>query len=344
MPVTAQTMIDRPPIFVVGTPRSGTTLLARILGRHPEIYAPAPGETHFFQEIWTRRQEFGDLADDEQLARVADRVLNIFGIWDNPDLYELVTDSLDLETLLLRTRELGGGYAGLYYAFTSLFAESAGKPRYCDDTPKHLFYLHTIFNLFPGARAIGCTRDPRDFLSSYKYYWQIAVDRARIKALYHPVNTSFLWRSSSNLLLQHATECCRERLLLVKYESLVQQPEEQVRRVCDFLGLEYADDLLQVGTSNSSFESPTGGIFTTSVGRWRTVLSPEEAWCVQALTRKNMRRLGYVPEKQSPSRLGLLRTWLTAPLALVRALRANAQKTGPLTQYLRRRLAPLVGR
>jgi hypothetical protein len=342
--LTAQTMTNSPPIFIVGTPRSGTTLVARILGRHLDVLAPAPGETHYFQEIWTRRREFGDLSDETKLAQVADRVLNIFGIWDNPDLQKVTDQALTKEALLTRTRELGGGYGALYYAFTSLLAESATKSRYCDDTPKHLFYLHTIFAFFPTARAIGCTRDPRDFLCSYKNYWRVAVDADRIKALYHPVNTSLLWRSSSNSLLQHATDCCQERLMLVKYESLVQQPREQIRRICDFLGLAYTDDLLQVDANNSSFESPSGGIFTTSVGRWRTCLNPEEVWCAQALTRNTMRRLGYTPEGNTPSKIALLRNWLTAPLALIRAIWANARKTGPLTEYIGQRLAPLVRR
>lgn len=340
--VSPQTTRDHPPIFVIGTPRSGTTLVARILGRHRAVLAPAPGETHFFQELWTRRGELGALDDEAELSEAVDRMLTLFGKWDNPDMQEKVDEVVDREALLERTHALGAGYGGLYYAFTSLLAESEGKTLYCDDTPKHLFYLHTIFDLFPTARVIGCTRDPRDFLCSYKHYWRIAVDQERIGALYHPVNTSLLWRSSSNLLLKHANGCCQDRVLMVKYENLVQHPEATVSTICDFLGIEYSDDLIEVDASNSSFESPDAGIFTTSIGRWKTCLSPEEAWCVQKLTKENMGALGYEPEPVNPDQAALLGVWLGAPLALARAIRANAAKTGPLTEYLSQRLAPLL--
>jgi hypothetical protein len=50
------------PIFIVGTPRSGTTLMARILGNHSILYRP--GETHFMQDIYARRATIGDLETD----------------------------------------------------------------------------------------------------------------------------------------------------------------------------------------------------------------------------------------------------------------------------------------
>jgi hypothetical protein len=340
--ISPQTTLDRPPIFVIGTPRSGTTLVARILGRHHAVLAPAPGETHFFQELWTRRGELGALQDEAELSKAVDRTLTLFGKWDNPEVQKKVDELVDREALLERTHTLGGGYGALYYAFTSLLAESEGKTIYCDDTPKHLFYLHTILDLFPTAKAIGCTRDPRDFLCSYKNYWRVAVDQQRIGALYHPVNTSLLWRSSSNLLLRHANDCCRGRVLMVNYENLVQHPEATVSGICAFLGIEYSDDLIEVDASNSSFESPAAGIFTTSIGRWHTCLSPEEAWCVQKLAKENMGALGYQPEPVKPNVIALLGTWLSAPLALAKAVRANATKTGPLTEYLSQRLAPLL--
>jgi hypothetical protein len=336
---------DMEPIFVVGAPRSGTTLMAAILAQHPHIFAPAPGETHYFHDIWTRRKKFGMPEDEKGLSRAADQLLTTFDRWDNPEAQKIVDATISKDALLDRARILGKGYDALYYAFTSLLAKSAGKTYYCDDTPKHLFYLHTIFDFFPHAKAVGCIRDPRDFLCSYKYYWKKTRDSSRIKALYHPVITSLLWQGSSNLLLNHANKCCRNRLIIVRYESLVQQPETEIRRICHFLGVTYSDKMLRVDAHNSSFEkSSSHGIFATSIGRWRTFLSPEEVWCVQALNRGNMRDLHYAPEAVSPSKKALLLTFLNTPFALAKAIKANSAKTGPLTKYVLQRLISLIKR
>ena len=331
------------PIFVVGAPRSGTTLMAAILAQHPDVFAPAPGETHYFHDIWTRRKKFGMLEDEKGLSRAADQLLTAFDRWDNHEAQKIVDAIISKDALLNRARTLGKGYDALYYAFTSLLAESAGKTYYCDDTPKHLFYLHTIFDLFPHAKAVGCIRDPRDFLSSYKHYWRKVTDSNRMKALYHPVITSLLWQGSSNLLLNHANKCCRNRLIIVRYESLVQQPETEIRRICHFLGFEYSDNMLSIESHNSSFEgSSAHGIFTTSMGRWRTFLSPEEIWCVQTLNRGNMLALHYEPETVSPSKKKLLFTFLKTPVAFTKAFNANSAKVGPLVQYVLRRLISLI--
>ena len=340
----SQTVSNASPIFVVGAPRTGTTLVGRILGRHRAIFSP--GESHYFEDIWTRRREWGKLEKDADISAVVPRVLTLFGRFAFPGSQGRVNAVITGQALISRTRTLGGGYRALYLAFMSMLAESEGKTRFCDDTPKHLYYLHTIFDLFPNAKVIGTVRDPRDFLCSYKNYWRATPpgERARVKALYHPVITSLLWRSSSNLLLKHARQCCQGRVLLVPYERLVEQPKEEVSRICDFLAIDYSDELIQVETHNSSFEKSSTGVFTTSVGRWRTCLGVEETWCAQTLTMKNMLALGYEIETVNPSKKALLLSLMTAPLAFVRALRVNTHRRGPLLGYVLRRLPTLLGR
>ena len=339
-----QAVSNASPIFIVGAPRTGTTLVARILGRHRDIFSP--GESHYFEDIWTRRRGWGKLEDDADISAIVPRVLTLFGRFAFPGSQDRVNAVITDKALISRTRTLGGGYGALYLAFMGMLAESEGKTRFCDDTPKHLYYLHTIFDLFPNAQVIGTVRDPRDFLCSYKNYWKATPsgESARVKALYHPVITSLLWRSSSNLLLKHAHQCCQGRVLLVPYERLVEQPQEEVGRICDFLGIDYSDGLIQVQTHNSSFEKSSTGVFTTSVGRWRTCLGAEETWYAQTLTRDNMLALGYELETVNPSKKALFLSLMTTPLAFVDALRVNAHKRGPLLGYVFRRLPTLLRR
>ena len=117
-----------------------------------------------------------------------------------------------------------------------------------------------------------------------------------------------------------------------------------MKDICDFLGIDYSDDLLHLDNHNSSFEGSAPGIFTTSVGRWRQALSPEAVWWAQKLGNDNMLRLDYEPAPCRPNYARLILDIITLPSTLLRALRANRQHRGPTLQYLRRRLSGLFSK
>jgi hypothetical protein len=126
-------------------------------------------------------------------------------------------------------------------------------------------------------------------------------------------------------------------LMLIRYESLVERSEETVRQICAFVGEEFEAEMLAVDTHNSSFHVQTMGIFASSVGRWRTQLSPEEVYLAQKLTRTELAQLGYPVAKITPNPCKLALIVLTLPYALWRALAANKAIRGPLMPYLLRR-------
>lgn len=339
----ATVALSHSPMFVVGAPRSGTTLVAKIMDRHPDV--ASLGESHFFEDIWARRVALGDLSTEEELKRAAERALTLFGRFEFPKTQHLVEETFTKESLVDDAKMHGGGYAGLYYALMAGLANALIKKRFCDDTPKHLFYLNTLLDLFPEARVIACVRDPRDFLGSYKNYWKRMTcesEVTRMRSLYNPVLTSLLWRSSANSITRWRHD---PRVRVLRYEDLVTSPDAMIGSVCNFLGLEYSADLLQVESHNSSYEQQTSsGIYATSVGRWRSALTPEELWCVQTLNRGPMSNFDYAIHRTSPSIPRLARILLSTPADFVRAVRVNTDRRGPVLEYVRRRAVALLGR
>ncbi len=103
------------PIFVVGAPRSGTTLVGKILGQHPKIHSP--GETHFFEDIWSRRQDLGQLKTEVELSVAVARVMTLFQRYNFPETQQFVDSCVTPAALLQQTLELGGGYGALYATF-----------------------------------------------------------------------------------------------------------------------------------------------------------------------------------------------------------------------------------
>ncbi len=327
------------PIFVVGTPRSGTTLTAKILGKHPDVCLL--GESNFFEDVWSRREELGSLRSATEVQAAVDRLMTLFDRYYEPETQKLVDQLIKPKALVETIMCSGGGYGTLYMVFMGTLAKACDAYYTCDDTPKHLFYLREIFELFPQAKVIVCTRDIRDFLLSYQNWWRRSPSSARIRVLYHPIMTSLLWRSSMNVALASLNEFSSEQVLLQRYEDLVASPQIQVQRICEFLQIQYIDELLQLDSHNSSFESNNTGIFSSSVGRWRRELAPEEVWWAQRLGSHNMARLGYASAPIQPSYARLFLDIATLPKAFVVAMRANTNHRGPVWQYLWRRIVHL---
>jgi hypothetical protein len=334
--------LNLPPIFVVGAARSGTTLTGQILGGHPMVFSP--GESHFFEDVWSRRDNLGSLMNSAEIEAATDRVMTLFGRYNFPDSQALVDQNVDRDKLVEQTVALGGGYAALYQVFMQTLAHVNAKQRFCDDTPKHLFHLDAIFDLFPDAKVIACIRDPRDFLSSYKNYWRKSTESDRVRALYHPIVTSLLWRSSANAIHVASQHYGPEHFTTFQYEQLVTQPLEEVRRLCDFLELEFSAELIDVSSNNSSFAPNTSGIFATSIGRWQTELEPAEVWWAQVIGRTRMKEFGYRLHAVKPSSGQLVGIALRTPFAFLHALRANKHKRGPMLDYLKRRVFQLAGK
>jgi len=335
------TPLQVPLVFVLGGARSGTTLVGRLLGSHPRVLHL--GETHFFETVWAGILGPGVGASERQLRAAGRATLELFGRYGFERGQAKVEAALTEKSLLASAARLGGGGVGLFRAFASLLAGAEGKAVFCDDTPKHVFYLDIILQEFPEARVVACVRDPRDYLSSYKYYWRRSRESERVRAIYHPVNTSFLWRSTWLALREKQSNPPDSRLLLNRYEDLVQDPELQVRRMCAFLQLDYDPAMLSVQGSNTSFEEGQEGVFATSIGRYQKSLTNEEIWIAQRINGGTMDDLGYARERCQPRWSGVFWLILTALPASLRGLYANRNKRGPLLPYLRRRLRRLLG-
>ena len=331
------------PIFVVGTPRSGTTLTARILGRHSRLFMP--GETHFFDDVYARARELGDPADRSVRLAIAQRMHTIYDRFYEQEDQQRVTRLFP--TVQDLAAELDGctGYDCLFDRFMYLQMQAEGKQRWGNNAPRDLFSVRDIRTFFPDARLVICVRDVRAFLYSYQGKWKFTgtAHVERLKKLYHPVVTSYLWKSSvEQLPMLEATVPEADRIV-VSYEDLVTEPERTVRNICAVIGEEFEPGMLEVEGHNSSSAGEATGIFTTSVDRWKTELSPEEIAIGQAIAGRLLARLGYAVLPVRVRWKRLLALWLGTPFALVRALHANRATRGPLLPYLYRRMGALLG-
>lgn len=245
-------------IFLIGAPRSGTTLLARVLAAHSQIYGRA--EPHLITPIahlgfYANVQKAPyDPFNAEQAIREFVR-----------DLPRGEADYLDA----LRA------YADTLYG--RMLATQPGMRFFLDKTPAYALVLPFLTKLYPQARYVVLTRHPLAILTSYvgSFFdgdYEVALAHNPILARYVPALARLL----------------RERpvaLAHVRYEEFVRDPEAGLRALCDFLGLEFEPGAIEYGAGGDEFAGlgdPTGVArhtrpVTTSVKRWASEIASDPA-------------------------------------------------------------------
>ena len=335
---------SRPPIFVMGTPRSGTTLTARILANHSRIFIPA--ETHFFDDIYSRRQQLGNPADAAAMRRIAERLSTLYVRQHEGQYRRQFGGLLEDPDEIIRRMGPCRDYRDVMTRFIGMQMREAGKVRWGNQVPRDLFNVSDILTFYPDAKLVVCVRDVRDFLQSYSGMKDVvpADYRARQERLYHPAVTASLWRASIRRIPAIRRQVESGSLLVIRYEDLVGNPRAVVESLCVMIGEAFEPAMLGVSGNNSSDgtrREAAAGIFNSSVGRWRGDLPPEHAWIGQMIAGSEMRAMGYEPEPIAARRMRVILLLLTSPFALLRGLLANRAKQPSLLPYLAKRLAPL---
>lgn len=276
------------PIFIVGAPRSGTTLLRNMLNRHPAIAVCR--ETEFYHFIYRRRRAFGSLASLTNRQRLVKEYLST---------QRIRRLQLDLEILEQKLLEEGASYEAFFLSLLEFYARAHGKKRCGEKSPQHALFTETLCEWYPDATIIHLLRDPRDVAASLlrmPLAPNEALGGARVWLRY---NLS-AWRS------RH-----RPQYLLVRYEELVTRPEQELARICAFIGEQYSSAMLVPNWDPTAdrpwFRRAEEPVTTERLGKWREQLTADQVSLVEWVVGPNMRTLGYEAAGRAPTRAAIFR-------------------------------------
>lgn len=264
------------PIFIVASPRSGTSLLRNLLNRHPAI--GLCDETYFFYYVHQRRRAFGDLADERRRARLIGQYLATRRV------QRLGMDAARLAETLQRE---GDAYPAFLAALLQCYAAARGKRRWGEKTPDHAEQAATLCDWFPDCALLHIVRDPRDVVGSL-----LRMPWGRPGAL---ANARW-WRRC----VESAHQCrARDNYLLVSYERLAADPSSELRRICDFVGEDYVDSMLTPDPAEPAhkwwFDRARNAVRSDRVNTWRAQLTPRQVALVEAAAGPFLAEFGYEP-------------------------------------------------
>jgi tetratricopeptide (TPR) repeat protein len=223
------------PCFVVGMPRSGTTLIEQIIDSHPD--AIGAGELQLIPRLISSINEECDIASTWPYCATELTVVQ---------LESLATDYI-----------------------TQAYESIPFNKFLVDKLPANYLYLGLIEQLFPEAKIIHCTRNPLDTCLSC--YFQ---NFSRSHPYTYNLNDLAFYYNSYRQLMKHWENVSSLSIHTIEYENLVESPEDAVRRLLEFCGLEWDSRCLDfhnnkryVGTA--SYEQVSKPLYQKSVGRWR---------------------------------------------------------------------------
>ncbi len=281
-----------PFVFIVGCPRSGTTLLQRIVNAHPRL--AVVHETHWIPKFYKRG--IGLTPDGRVTPQLVDHVA---GHRTFRKLRKLGIGREALQGLLRR----GGpvSYADFVRGIYDLYARSQGKPLVGDKTPEYGRKLRTLHGLFPEARFVHLIRDGRDVGLSH-LNWEVKRDKlSRRLATWaqDPVTTGALWWKWNVRLTQEAGQPLGPgQYYELRYEALVARSAEECARLCAFLGIPYDDAMLRFHEGRTRDlprldAKKAWRPITPGLRDWRTQMSPEDQERFEAAAGDLLDELGY---------------------------------------------------
>lgn len=270
------------PIVLVGMPRSGSTLLVRVLNESPDVFLV--NDFYFFQKM----KAIGN--SETSLPLLANYLLEIIEARSNKTGERALVASLKLTaseitelkeyTNELLRRSPSIVWSELLESVLTWAMLAEGKRVWGWNTPQDYLHVEKIRKHYPNAKFIFLLRHPYAICQSYKNVNASGNDRRR----YNPLVQALSWKNLVNCLDQD------DKHILVKYEDFLQCTEGESNRLSSALGIFIPplEDLSVLG-SNSSYK----------VGRARKLTNTEK-WIINRFAAKESKRMGYELDRCGP--------------------------------------------
>lgn len=227
------------PIFVVGLPRTGTTLVERILSSHSEIHSA--GELNFFADIVK-----------SQTGTSSNLVLDAETF--------LAAQNIDLQTVGQKYMER--------------ISHRVGKHQYIvDKMPFNFFYAALISKAIPEAKIVALRRGAMDScLSNYRQL--LSVQESFYNYTYSLEDIAFFYRQFDGLMSHWSANLSAQNFMEIRYEEIVFDQEHQTRRLLEFCGLEFEEACLRFHENASPVSTASSvqvrqPLYSGSIGRWK---------------------------------------------------------------------------
>jgi Sulfotransferase family len=267
--------------FIVGSARSGTTLLRMMLNAHPEVAVPP--ESRFVVDLYRS----DEVQVDDFLERLEGHPRWIS--WDTP--IEDVRSQLTGVSTVTYTEAIEAAYMA--------YAQNRNKKRFGDKTPRYIEDLALLSRLWPDAKFVHLVRDGREVALSYA---DVPFGPSTV------AKAAALWKSRVKLGMEQGRPLGTARYVELRYERLLVNPQEEVEGLCSFLDLEFDPAMLDYSERARSEVLDRAKLYNPNVMRsitktrsWDEQMPRSQVEVFEAVAGDTLTELGYERAFPSPS-------------------------------------------
>lgn len=276
------------PFFIIGNPRSGTSLLRLMLNNHPLISVPP--ECGFV--VWLHEKYKEESFLDKNVVEnfitdvMKSRKFETWGV-DRETI-----ESFVLSRSFQQYKEIA---SAIYFAFALKIGKSPALIG--DKNNYYIKHIETLKEIFNSPKFIFIVRDGRDVACSYR-----ELSLKNISSIYAPNIPSSLelmaneWAVNNSLILKELNE----QSLFVSYEDLVSDTSQTLGRICSFLNVVFSESMLEYYEHNDepleflqwkskTLEKPDAG----NVGKYKNILTHDEVMLFESLAGETLSAFGY---------------------------------------------------
>jgi len=250
-------------LFILGSPRSGTTFLASLL--KPTEYG-SPFETQLILKYHNKLKHYGDFTQLSNLTKLIndicnERAISQWGAKFNPEVVK---------------SDLGGKFTYselIDYLFIQLMKKK-GKSMWGDKTPHYILKLNQLINLYPNAKYLYIVRDGRD------------VALSLLKKPWGPNNIykcAEQWNQANNSEQQIILKSLKDKgqVLYISYEKLLENTEQECRRIYDFL-----DD--DIDNHRDMIDELIAKTVSGNHAKWKTEMTNQQILTYEAIAKSSL--------------------------------------------------------
>jgi hypothetical protein len=313
----------RPHIFIVGPPRSGSTLWHNLIAMCPGVMRLTDPR---FLSDWRHkdfryflRTQVGDLASDPNVDKMVELCFakkQLPGLdstfWRFKNIEAANDPELKTE-ISRRIKQSDRSLGAIARIFIEEITGFSGCKRACVKFPVDVGHIPELLAWFPDCRIMHITRDPRALAMSKTN----DPSGTAIKVLQHPRTAWIIKKVSVWFAITQYRRTSRLHLRfrhlnnyrLFRYEDLLAEPEKTLREMCKFIEVEFTEDLLhpEAGIHLHQASSLTGkqkkAFDPSAAVRWRNVIPAVDKWLITALTKRAMKIMEYDPDTHPIFRL-----------------------------------------
>jgi hypothetical protein len=275
-------MSIRQPIFIIGSPRSGTSLLRLLLTSHSEIVIPP--ECGFI--VWLHQKYSNWAARDAIDSSLRCQFLDELFACKKFDTWALNRMALDSLIIKQKPADYATLCALIYTAYSHQHSRSTTI--WGDKNNFYIDFLPTLNEIYPEARFLHIVRDGRDVACSYREVMQNKSASPYAPKLKTDIESIAIeWSANVLKVADSLNRLSNPRKMTVHYEDMVQKPESVLSSICSWLSLTYEPRMLAFHEINRRKQLEPAltmdwkqrtmePISADTVGRYRTLLSAEE--------------------------------------------------------------------